>query len=85
MGVQYALRRMAASHPDPELRAFMGDVVVGLCAVTANVDGGESRQLIVDPGLFRVEQINAARRAGRDDASRAAPSGEDRAACGGRH
>jgi hypothetical protein len=63
VGVQYALRRMASSHRDPELRDFMGDVVVGLCAVTANEDGGESRQLIIDPDLFAVERLNAARAA----------------------
>jgi hypothetical protein len=43
----------------------MGDVVVGLCAVTAKEDGGESRRLIIDPDLFAVEQLNAAR-AGQD-------------------
>jgi hypothetical protein len=52
--VQALLRAQGQEAPDPDLRVFLANVLVGLCAVTER-----DKELIVAPGLFAAEQRRA--------------------------
>ena len=53
--VQALVRARGREAPDPEVRAFLANVLIGLCATTERPGGGVAMELVVAPGVFEHE------------------------------